>query len=159
MLHLSWTHKIPIDSDEFDIEDAFTDYMKLEWFEDPLVLDAIKEVDGNSIYYGNFRWESPVLGVIGAEQLSGGIKTAIAAYYLTDKYFPLAWMGDNLANTLQRFSEVKDIHFSTSSYILNFNKGHLIYIDEWDSIVDGYYPMNEIVRRQDTYAFSTDIFT
>ena len=158
MLHLSFTKPIPIHSFEFEIESAFTEVMKPEWFEDPLVLKAIEEVDGNTIYYGKYRWESPSLGVIGAEQLSGGVKTAIAAYYMNDRYFPLAWMGDNLANTLQAFSEHKDICFSTASYILEFNKGHMIYLDDFNEVVDGYDIMNVIVKHNDPRITYTDIF-
>lgn len=157
MMHLSFTKRITLDSLAFNIEEEFTDIMKPEWFEDPLVLKAIQEVDGNTIYYGKYRWESPVLGVIGAEQLSGGIKTAIAAYFLNDMYFPLAWMGDNLANTLEAFGKVKDIHFSTGGYLMDFNPGHMIYIDEWNDTVDGYYIMDEICDRKDPRILRTQV--
>ena len=158
MLHLSFTHPIPIDSIEYNIEAAFNRLCDLSWFDDPLVQRAIAEVDGNTVYYGKGRWESPVLGVIGVEQLSGGVKTAIASYFMNDHYFPLMHMGENLSNTLQRFSEKKDIHFSTAGYIMPFNPGHMIYIDEWNEIIDGYYVVNEIVKRGDRSALATNIY-
>ena len=157
MMHLSFTKRIPLDSLAFEIEDAFTDVMKPEWFEDPLVLKAIEEVDGNTTYYGKYRWESPALGVIGAEQLSGGIKTAIASYFLNDIYFPLAWMGDNLANTLEAFGKVKDIHFSTGGYIMDFNKGHMIWIDELNKAIDGYYIFDIVSASGDDRLMNTRV--
>ena len=157
MLHINFNKPISVDSLEFSIESSFIDIVKDGWFEDPLVVKAVMDIDKNTIYYGKGRWESPVLGVIGNDDLSGGVKTIIAACFL-DSYFPLPWLGDNCAYPLQYLSEKYDMHFATTDYILDFIDGHLIYVDDWKTTVNGYYLMDEIFERDYTDALDKNLF-
>ena len=59
---------------------------KPEWFKDPFVQKMIREVDG-STYVDGLVIDSPVLGPIPPERLSGGVKTLIMIYERPDLIF------------------------------------------------------------------------
>ena len=50
-----------------------------EWFEDELVKEMIQDVDGSKVLSA-YAIDSPVLGFISPERLSGGVKALIIMY-------------------------------------------------------------------------------
>lgn len=71
-----------------DIEDAnyvfspdtyFKYNFEEEWFEDELVKEMVQDVDG-SVVISAHAIDSPVLGLIAPERLSGGVKALIIMY-------------------------------------------------------------------------------
>ena len=55
----------------------------ISWFQDPFVRKMIEEVD-KTRYIDGYIFESPVLGPIPPEKLSGGVKTLIMIYEMPD---------------------------------------------------------------------------
>ena len=79
-----------------------------EWFEDPFVQQMIREVDA-SVYRAGLVIESPVLGQIPPEKLSGGLQTLIAIYKNPDKIFDATSCGPNCAKWLQEIGRRMDV--------------------------------------------------
>lgn len=79
-----------------------------EWFLDPLVQAMVKEVD-KSEYIDGQVIDSPVLGPISPNQLSGGLKTLIMIYMMPDKVFDATSCGENCAHSLIEIGKRKDI--------------------------------------------------
>lgn len=78
------------------------------WFEDPFVQQMIKDVD-NTTYVAGGVFDSPVLGPIPPERLSGGVKTLIMIYEMPDKIFDATSCGENCAQSLLEIGKKKDI--------------------------------------------------
>ena len=50
-----------------------------EWFEDELVKEMVRDVDDSTVISA-YSIDSPVLGIIAPERLSGGVKALIIMY-------------------------------------------------------------------------------
>ncbi len=59
----------------------FMSVLRHEWFEDPFVCQMIQEIDKTEVL-GNGAFQSPVLGIISSDRLSGSVKTLIILYEL-----------------------------------------------------------------------------
>ena len=92
-----------------------------EWFEDPDVIQMVKDVD-NSVVLGNGAIDSPVLGVIAPVTLSGGVKTLILIDKLPDKIFNASNCGDNCAEWLLRIGAKKDVTVNLR-HLMDFGEG------------------------------------
>ena len=66
-----------------DVDVYFNNVFEYEWLDDPFVKEMIRDVD-NSIVLSNQCIQSPVLGQIPPERLSGGVKTCIMLYKMDD---------------------------------------------------------------------------
>lgn len=80
----------------------------LKWFEDPLVQQMLEAVD-RSRYIAGGVIDSPVLGPIPPERLSGGLKTLIMIYKMPEKVFDATSCGPNCAEWLLKIGEKEDI--------------------------------------------------
>ena len=98
-----------------------------EWFEDPRVVQMVKDVD-DSVVLGNGAIDSPVLGVIAPQTLSGGLKTLILIDKVPDKIFNASNCGDNCAKWLLQIGKEKDVTVNLR-HLMNF--GH----DEFEAQV------------------------
>jgi len=99
-----------VNNRDINIDDLF--YVRSqahpEWFEDPFVRRMIQEVDKTEVL-GNGAFQSPVLGIISSDRLSGGVKTLIILYELpTIKLWGSA-CGDNCLNLMFEISKMHDI--------------------------------------------------
>lgn len=91
-----------------------------EWFEDPLVKEMIEDVD-NSIVLSPYCIQSPILGQIPPERLSGGVKACICLLKMEDcPVIDLLVCGANCEPWLSRVFEKRDVRVSMSSYDLIF---------------------------------------
>ncbi len=81
---------------------------ELAWFQDPFVQEMIAEVD-NTRYVEGYIFDSPVLGPIPPERLSGGVKTLIMIYERTDKIFDATSCGPNCAHMLLEIGRRRDV--------------------------------------------------
>ena len=149
MLHLYLGKRV--DMDMVELPHTFIDLYDDSWFDDPLVLEAIADIDLNTTYYGRCRWESPALGVIGAEQLSGGVKTLLVAYYC-DKICPIEYMGENCAKYLKILADKKDMYFSMGQYIFPFIEDQKIFMEDWNEVVIAKDLFDQIIDRGYAYA-------
>lgn len=80
----------------------------VEWFRDPFVQKMIEEVDQTS-YVDGYIFNSPVLGPIPPEKLSGGVKTLIMIYEMPEKIFDATSCGANCAGMLLEIGKRKDV--------------------------------------------------
>ncbi len=99
----------------------FKNTFRAEWFEDPLVVEMIRDVDSSEVL-GNGAIKSPVLGVIAPNTLSGGVKTLILIYKQPDKIFNASNCGDNCAKWLLKLGEMSDITINLR-HLMNFGDG------------------------------------
>lgn len=92
---------------------------KAEWFEDKLVKEMVKDVDKSDVL-SQHCIQSPVLGQIPPERLSGGVKTLILLLK-EDKFYPdLVNCGENCCKWLYEVSKIRDIKCSLSGVDLRF---------------------------------------
>ena len=88
--------------------------------DDEFVKEMIKDVD-KSIVLSNQCIQSPVLGQIPPERLSGGVKTCIMLYKLDDFVPDLIVCGENCQKWLSKVFEKKDlVKVTMSGYDLTF---------------------------------------
>ncbi|MDO4962083.1 MAG: DUF4869 domain-containing protein [Eubacteriales bacterium] len=78
------------------------------WLEDSFVQEMMKDID-DSVYTGGHVIESPVLGQIPPEKLSGGLQTLIMIYENPDKIFDATSCGPNCSKWLLEIGRKKDI--------------------------------------------------
>lgn len=102
-----------------DIDLYFDNVYDERWLEDDLVQRMIKDIDASDVISGACI-ESPVLGQIPPERLSGGVKALIVLRQMEDAYLDLIVCGPNCEKWLVEISRDKDIHVSMSGYDLKF---------------------------------------
>ena len=86
----------------------FKYYYELEWFKDPFVQEMVEEID-QTRYVDGYIFDSPVLGPIPPERLSGGVKTLIMIYEMPEKVFNATSCGPNCAHMLLEIGKRKDV--------------------------------------------------
>ena len=111
---------------------------KPEWLKDGFVQDMIKGVD-NSVYVDGLVIDSPVLGPIPPERLSGGLKTLIMIYEKPDLVFDATSCGQNCAGWLLEIGKIKDVTVKLE-YLMTFEEYEPfeIRIDNEDKVVRDY---------------------
>ena len=78
-----------------------------EWFETDIAKKMIKDVDDSDVLSGECI-NSPVLGQIPPERLSGGVKTLLLILNEPDRVFNASTCGDNCAKWLLKIAESED---------------------------------------------------
>ena len=79
-----------------------------EWLESELAKKMIKDVDDSDVLSGECI-NSPVLGQIPPERLSGGVKTLLLMLNEPDKIFNASTCGDNCAKWILEIGKLKDL--------------------------------------------------
>ena len=79
-----------------------------EWIESELAKKMIKDVDDSDVLSGECI-NSPVLGQIPPERLSGGVKTLLLVLNEPDKIFNASTCGDNCAKWILEIGKQKDL--------------------------------------------------
>ena len=79
-----------------------------EWMESELAKKMIKDVDDSDVLSGECI-NSPVLGQIPPERLSGGVKTLLLMLNEPDKIFNASTCGDNCAKWILEIGKRKDL--------------------------------------------------
>jgi len=92
----------------FDPDTFFDNTYEDEWITDNLSVKMIKDVDKSDVI-GSHLIESPVLGPISTEKLSGGVKTLILVNNDTNHVFNASACGDNCAKWLLEIGKRKDV--------------------------------------------------
>ena len=105
MLNIKFGEREPF---EGMISAIFEGNYETEWFEDPFVLEMIKNVDGNEHVDGDV-FRSPILGTIDASRLSGGVKTLIMLYKMPELEMIGSNCGDNCNGYILKIAEMQDI--------------------------------------------------
>ena len=91
-----------------------------EWLKTDLARRMILDVDDSEVLSGECI-NSPVLGQIPPERLSGGVKTLLLILNEPDKIFNASTCGDNCANWILEIGKIKDITINLR-HMMNFGK-------------------------------------
>ena len=89
-----------------------------EWLKDPFVREMIKDVD-DSDYVDGLVIDSPVLGPIPPERLSGGVQTLIMIYKKPELVFDATSCGSNCAKWLLEIGNKKEVTVNLN-YLMKF---------------------------------------
>jgi hypothetical protein len=103
------------------IDKYFNNTYDEDWLEDPFVKQMVADIDHSEVL-DKYCIQSPVLGQIPPEKLSGGVKALICMYKLEDFYVNLIVCGKNCEKWIAEIAEKKDIHTSLSGYDLDFKE-------------------------------------
>ena len=79
-----------------------------EWLEAELAKKMIKDIDDSEVLSGECI-NSPVLGQIPPERLSGGVKTLLLILNEPDRIFKASTCGDNCAKWILEIGRIKDV--------------------------------------------------
>lgn len=108
---------------------AFKATFKPEWLENELAKEIISDVDKSNVL-GPYCIQSPVLGQIPPEKLSGGVKMMLMMMNLDEKTLYCGEMfGDNCVKWLVRIAKERDIRITLCT-IKNFKD-----LDGFEAIV------------------------
>ena len=91
-----------------------------EWFETDIAKKMIKDVDDSDVLSGECI-NSPVLGQIPPERLSGGVKTLLLILNEPDRVFNASTCGDNCAKWILKLGEQKDLTINLR-HVMRFGK-------------------------------------
>ena len=91
-----------------------------EWLTSDFAKEVIKKIDKSDVK-GPHAVESPVLGVISPEKLSGGTKTLLLMANDPEKVFNASTCGDNCAPFILKLAKKKDLTINLR-HLMNFGK-------------------------------------
>lgn len=91
-----------------------------EWFESDIAKRMVKDVDDSDVVSGECI-NSPVLGQISPERLSGGVKTLLLVLNEPDRVFNVSTCGDNCAKWLLEIGKQKDVTVNLR-HMMSFGK-------------------------------------
>lgn len=119
----------------------FKNVYENQWITDDFDKQMIQDVD-KSIVLDSGGIDSPVLGKIPPERLSGGVKTLILIYQMPDKVFNASACGDNCAKWLLKMAETEDRTVNLR-HLMDFGSGEFsLHILNTDQII---HSMEELV--------------
>ncbi len=120
----------------------FRNVYKEQWITSPFGVEVIKDVDKSDVISAN-AINSPVLGVISPEQLSGGVKTLLLIRYDSSHIFNASTCGDNCAKWILQMAKGKKIVINLR-HLMDFGEGEFkIKVMNTNKIVKN---MAELVR-------------
>ena len=111
---------LELDNYIFNPDTFFNNTYEDEWIVDPMTKDMIKDIDGSEVV-GPRLIDSPFLGPISTERLSGGVKTLILMKFDSEHIFNASACGDNCAKWIMKIAEEKDLTIRLG-YLMNFGK-------------------------------------
>ena len=91
-----------------------------EWLEAELAKKMIKDIDDSEVLSGECI-NSPVLGQIPPERLSGGVKTLLLILNEPDRIFNASTCGDNCAKWILELGRIKDVTINLR-HMMSFGK-------------------------------------
>ena len=135
-----------IESERYNINPDvfFNNSYEEEWITDPLSKQMIKDIDGSEVV-GPRLIDSPFLGPIPTERLSGSVKTLILMKFAPDHIFNASACGDNCAPWILKIGQEQDLTIRLG-YLMNFGKESFdIEIANLHQIVHSMKELNEAV--------------
>ena len=128
----------------FNPDAFFNNSYEEEWITDPLSKQMIKDIDGSEVV-GPRLIDSPFLGPIPTERLSGSVKTLILMKFVPDHIFNASACGDNCAPWILKIGQEQDLTIRLG-YLMNFGKESFdIGIANLHQIVHSMKELNEAV--------------
>lgn len=107
-----------------------------EWFEDELVKKMVLDVDSSSVISAH-AIDSPVLGVIAPERLSGGVKALIIMYKEPSLIVNASSCGNNCVKWILEIGKIQDITIRLG-YEMEFEEPFEICIKNSGKVVHSY---------------------
>ena len=107
----------------FDPDTFFDNSYEDEWVTDNFSVEMIRDIDKSEVV-GPHLIESPFLGPISTEKLSGGVKTLILINNDDKHVFNASACGDNCAKWLLEIGKKKDVTVRLG-YFMDFGTGEL----------------------------------
>lgn len=98
----------------------FRYYMKDAWFEDPIVKQIVKDIDGADVSSA-YAMQHPVYGAINYTMLSSTCRTAIMLYELPNETINATYCGEKAGDWILRIGEMQDAHIALN-YALLFSR-------------------------------------
>lgn len=98
------------------------DYMGLaldEWLDDPLVQEMIEDIDKSKVLSQRCI-QSPILGQIPPDYLSGGVKTLIMLLKEPDYHVDLMVCGNNCTKWIKEVAKHQNLHLAISTFDLDY---------------------------------------
>lgn len=108
-----------------------------EWFDDELVKEMVKDIDASTVMSAH-AIDSPVLGIIAPERLSGGVKALIIMYKEPSLIINASSCGDNCAKWILEIGKRQDITVRLG-YEMEFEEPFEIRIQNSGNIIHTYY--------------------
>lgn len=105
-----------MDNSIYNTSVYFKNVFRSEWLDDDFIKKMIQDVDSSTVL-GNGAIDSPYLGVISPDRLSGGVKTLILIYKVPDKIFNASNCGDNCSKWLLKIGEKRDVTINLRHYM------------------------------------------
>ena len=99
----------------------FNNTYKDSWITKPLSVEMIKDVDKSTVISAQ-AIESPILGIISPERLSGGVKTLMLIANDHDNIFNASTCGDNCAKWILKIAEERKVVINLR-HMMDFGKG------------------------------------
>ena len=128
----------------FNPDVFFNNSYEDEWITDPLSVQMIKDIDASDVV-GPRLIDSPFLGAIPTERLSGSVKTLILMKFDSDHIFNASACGDNCAQWIINIGQEKDLTIRLG-YLMNCGKESFdIEIVNLHRIVHSMKELNEAV--------------
>ena len=128
----------------FNPDAFFNNTYEDEWITDPMSKQMIRDIDGSEVI-GPRLIDSPYLGPIPTERLSGGVKTLMLMKFDSDHIFNASACGDNCAHWILKIGQEKNLTVRLG-YLMNFGKDRFdIEIANLHQIVHSMKELNESV--------------
>ncbi|MBQ9015774.1 MAG: DUF4869 domain-containing protein [Firmicutes bacterium] len=128
----------------FNPDIYFNNSYEDDWITAPLSKEMIKDIDGSDVV-GPRLIDSPFLGAIPAERLSGGVKTLILMAFDSEHVFNASACGDNCAPWILKIARDKDLTIRLG-YLMDFGNEELdIEIENLGKKVSSMKELNELV--------------
>ena len=128
----------------FNPDAFFNNTYEDEWITDSMSKQMIRDIDGSEVI-GPRLIDSPYLGPIPTERLSGGVKTLMLMKFDSDHIFNASACGDNCAHWILKIGQEKDLTVRLG-YLMNFGKDRFdIEIVNLHQIVHSMKELNESV--------------
>lgn len=102
----------------FNPDIYFNNTYEDDWIMDPMTKEMILDIDGSTVV-GPRLIDSPFLGAIPTERLSGGVKTLILMKHDSDHIFNASACGDNCAQWILKIGHEQDLVIRLG-YLMNF---------------------------------------
>ncbi len=105
----------------FDPDTYFDHVYEDDWITDALSVEMIRDIDKSEVISSK-AIDSPFLGSIAVEKLSGGVKTLILMNNDSSHIFNASACGDNCAKWILTIAKEKDITIRLG-YLMDFGEG------------------------------------
>jgi hypothetical protein len=136
--------EINTDNYIFNPDVYFNNTYEDEWMSDSFTIDMVKDIDGSDVK-GPRLIDSPFLGPIPPERLSGGVKTLILIKNDSEHIFNASSCGDNCAKWILKISDEKDVLIRLG-YLMDFGSDPFnIFIDNLGVVVHNKKELYEAV--------------